>query len=160
MQIEKNTVVSFHYRLYDSAGTELESSHDGDPSAYLHGAGNIIRGLEQALAGANAGDQVDTTLEAREAYGERNETLKQRVPVKHLMHKGKLRPGMVVQLQTDQGARSVTVIKVGRHSADIDANHPLAGQALRFAVEIVDVRAATAEEQAHGHAHGPGGHQH
>jgi FKBP-type peptidyl-prolyl cis-trans isomerase SlyD len=67
---------------------------------------------------------------------------------------------MTVQLNTSDGARPVTVVKVGRHSAEIDTNHPLAGQALSFAIDITDVRAANSEELAHGHAHGAGGHQH
>ena len=76
------------------------------------------------------------------------------------MFKGKLRPGMLVQLNTSEGLRPVTILKAGRHSADIDTNHPLAGQDLEFEIEIVEVRAATEEEIAHGHAHGPGGHHH
>ena len=82
------------------------------------------------------------------------------MPVKHLIFKDKLKPGMAVQLNTSQGAVPVTVIKAGRHSADIDTNHPMAGRTLTFDVEVLDVREASAEELAHGHAHVPGGHQH
>ena len=160
MQISDRCVVSFHYTLNNTAGEELETSKDSDPSAYLHGANNIIRGLEQAMTGHEAGDQFAVELEAAAAYGEYKPDLKQRVPMKHLVFKGKLKPGMIVQLSTDQGARTVTVIKAGRHSANIDANHPLAGQSLSFDIEIVEVRAASAEEASHGHAHGAGGHQH
>jgi FKBP-type peptidyl-prolyl cis-trans isomerase SlyD len=160
MQIGDRTVVSFHYLLRDDAGEELESSFGDSPTSYLHGANNIIRGLESAMQGRSAGEQFEVTLSAREAYGERNEALRQRVPVKHLVYKGRLQPGRVVQLSTDKGMRSVTVTKVGRHSADIDSNHPLAGRQLNFLVEIADVREATQEEVDHGHAHGPGGHQH
>ena len=84
----------------------------------------------------------------------------QRVPVKHLVFRGKLRAGDVVKLNTSEGLVPVTVTKAGRHSADVDTNHPLAGQTLTFDIEILEVRAATAEEIAHRHAHGPGGHQH
>ena len=80
--------------------------------------------------------------------------------MKHLLFKGKLRPGMTAQLNTRDGRLPVTVVKVGRHTADVDTNHPLAGQTLTFDIEIMDVRAATAEETAHGHVHGPGGHHH
>jgi FKBP-type peptidyl-prolyl cis-trans isomerase SlyD len=90
----------------------------------------------------------------------RNPDKMQRVPVKHLAFRGKLEAGKVVQLNTAEGMRAVTVVKAGRHSADIDANHPLAGQTLTFDLEIVDLRPATPEEIAHGHAHGPGGHHH
>ncbi len=160
MQIENNTVVTFHYTLSDREGSQLETSRDGEPTSYLHGAGNIIRGLEQAMAGRQAGEAFSLELPPEQAYGHRNEQLQQRVPVKHLIFRGKLKAGMHVQLNTDQGRRSVTVLKAGRHSADIDANHPLAGRHLNFDVEIVAVRAAEEEELAHGHAHGPGGHHH
>jgi FKBP-type peptidyl-prolyl cis-trans isomerase SlyD len=160
MQISGKTVVSFHYTLSNSEGEQLETSRGGHPSSYLHGANNIIRGLEAKLAGHSAGDKLTVELPPEQAYGLRQENMQQRVPIKHLIFRGKLRPGMVVQLNTDKGQRSVTVLKAGRHSADIDANHPLAGQALSFDIEIVEVRPATPEEIAHGHAHGVGGHQH
>lgn len=160
MHISKESVVTFHYTLRDEAGEQLETSRDGDPTAYLHGANNIITGLESALEGRSAGDVFTVTVQAEDAYGPRDPQRQQRVPVKHLVFKGKLRPGMVVQLNTSEGMRPVTVVKAGRHSADIDTNHPLAGQALTFDIEILEVREASAEERAHGHAHGPGGHQH
>lgn len=160
MQVSEKTVVSFHYTLSNQAGEKLESSEGSDPTLYLHGANNIIRGLESAMNGKSVSDVFEVDLPPEQAYGLRNESKQQRVPIKHLLYKGKLKAGMVVQLNTDQGRRSVTVVKAGRHSADIDANHPLAGQQLHFQIEIVDIRAATEEEIAHGHAHGPGGHQH
>ncbi|MCX2979822.1 peptidylprolyl isomerase [Halieaceae bacterium IMCC14734] len=160
MQISDRCVVSFHYTLKNSDGEAIETSQDADPSAYLHGANNIIRGLEQAMVGHEAGDTFSVDLEPATAYGNRQPDLQQRVPIKHLVFKGKLKAGMVVQLNTDKGARSVTVVKAGRHSADIDSNHPLAGQSLSFDIEIVEVRAASEEEVSHGHAHGVGGHHH
>lgn len=160
MQIDTATVVTFHYTLRTAEGQTLESSRDGEPTAYLHGAGNIIPGLEVAMAGHVAGDSFSTTVSPADAYGERHPDRVQRVPEKHLVYRGKLREGDVVQLNTRDGLRPVTVTKVGRHSVDVDANHPLAGQTLVFDIEIVDVRAATTDEQAHGHAHGPGGHHH
>ena len=160
MNIGPKTVVVFHYTLRDEAGTELESSRGDKPSAYLHGANSIIRGLESAMAGKAAGDVFSATVAPVDGYGLRNPDKVQRVPVKHLVFKGKLRAGAVVQLNTSQGMQPVTVTKAGRHSADIDSNHPLAGQTLTFDIEIMEVRAATPEELSHGHAHGPGGHQH
>lgn len=160
MNIAPETVVVFHYTLRNEEGEELESSRGADPTAYLHGANNIIPGLETAMTGKSAGDIFSATVAAEQAYGLHNPEKVQRVPVKHLLFKGKLRPGMVVQLNTSDGRIPVTVTKAGRHSADIDTNHPLAGQSLTFDIEIVDVRAATAEELSHGHAHGPGGHHH
>lgn len=160
MNIGPGTVAIFHYTLRDDEGKELESSRGSDPSAYLHGAGNIIPGLEKAMIGKAAGDVFSASVPPEEAYGHRDAKKQQRVPVKHLLYKGKLRPGMVVQLNSSEGRLPVTIVKVGRHSADIDTNHPLAGQTLTFDIEIMDVRAATEEEVAHGHAHGPGGHHH
>jgi FKBP-type peptidyl-prolyl cis-trans isomerase SlyD len=160
MKIASNTVASFHYTLSNEEGEELESSVGEQPTVYLHGSNGIIKGLETALTDKSVGDQVQVTLSPEEAYGLRREDRIQRVPVKHLIFKGKLQAGMAVQLNTSEGRQPVTVAKAGRHSADIDTNHPLAGKTLRFDMEIVDVREATADELNHGHAHGPGGHQH
>jgi FKBP-type peptidyl-prolyl cis-trans isomerase SlyD len=160
MAITDQFVVSFHYTLYNQNGEVLESSAADEPTVYLEGANNIIRGLEVAMVGCEVGEEFEVDLPPEQAYGLRTESKAQRVPVKHLLYRGKLKAGMVVQLNTDQGRRSVTVTKVGRHSADIDANHPLAGLPLRFAITIVDRRPASEEELTHGHAHGPGGHQH
>jgi FKBP-type peptidyl-prolyl cis-trans isomerase SlyD len=160
MKVSNDSVVSFHYTLSDTDGTELESSSGEQPTVYLHGHNGIIPGLETELADKEAGDSVNITLAPEQAYGLRREDRVQRVPVKHLVFKGKLRVGMAVQLNTSEGRHPVTVVKTGRHSADVDTNHPLAGKTLSFSVQIVDVRAASPEELSHGHAHGPGGHQH
>lgn len=160
MNIDRNTVVTFHYTLRNAAGDELETSRAGEPNAYLHGAGNILPGLEKDMAGKAAGDVFSVSLAAQDAYGEHDPKRQQRVPVKHLLYKGRLQPGMLVQINTDKGRRAATVIKAGKFSADIDTNHPLAGQDLVFDVEIVEVRTALREEVAHRHVHGPGGHQH
>lgn len=160
MNIGPKTVAEFHYTLSNTKGEELESSRGGDPTAYLHGANNIIAGLETAMTGKTEGDVFSATVEPEQAYGQPDPNKLQRVPIKHLLFKGKLRPGMVVQLNTSDGRVPVTVTKAGRHSADIDTNHPLAGETLTFDIEVVGVRAASAEEISHGHAHGPGGHHH
>jgi len=160
LKIETGTVVSFHYTIRDEAGAELESSRGSDPSVYLHGANNVIRGLETAMAGREEGDVFTVSLQPEDAYGLRKPDKVQRVPVKHLVFRGRLQAGSVVQLNTSRGRMPVTVVKAGRHSADIDTNHPMAGRPLEFDIEIVAVRPATAEERSHGHAHGPGGHHH
>lgn len=161
MPIEKHKVVTLDYTLFDADDDRpLEHSADGQPLLYLHGAGNILPALERALAGKDDGEHVSITLEAKDAYGERDETLIQRLPVRYLKHAGKPKPGKVVRVQTDQGPRMVTIVKVGLKSADVDANHPLAGRRLRFELDIRDVRDASPDEKAHGHAHGLGGHDH
>lgn len=160
MNIEDKKVVSFHYTLRDEHGEQLESSREGEPMTYLHGSGSIIPGLEKALAGKVAGDTFEVNVEPAEAYGERNEDGIQRVPAKHFKQAGRLKPGQVVVLQTRQGPRQLTVMKVGRFNVDVDTNHPMAGMSLTFDVEISDVRDATDEEVSHGHVHGPGGIDH
>ena len=162
MTIENGKVVTLHYQLFNAEdGSEIENSNQtGEPMAYLHGYNNIIAGLEKALEGKGVGEQVDVTVEAKEAYGEYDNTLFQRISRKYLKHAGKLVPGKVVTVSTDEGPRMLTVLKVGLKTVDVDANHPLAGKALRFVVNITDIRDASDEEKAHKHAHGVGGHQH
>jgi len=163
MKIEAGKVALFNYVLRDvESGLELENSRGADPIAYLHGFGNIIKGLEKAMLGREAGDVFSAEIEAREGYGERNEAALQRVPIKHLHVKknAKLAAGQVVSIQTDQGVKQATVIKAGKFNVDVDTNHPLAGKKLGFDVEILEVRDATKEEIEHKHAHGVGGHQH
>lgn len=160
MKIDDKTVALFHYQLRDTDDNLIEDSREGDAMAYLHGAGNIIPGLEKALAGHQAGDHVEVTIAPEDGYGERQDNMVQRLPAKYLRHAGKLRPGMQVPLQTEEGQRWVTVVKVGLKTVDVDANHPFAGKTLKFTIDIEEVRAASEEELAHGHAHGPGGHHH
>lgn len=160
MKIVNNSVVRFHYRLRDDAGGELETSYDGEPSTYLHGYRGVVSGLEDAIAGRRKGDAFSVTLPPERAFGLRREGQQQRVPIKHLIGKAKPKVGMPVSLQTASGVRPATVLKVGRFNVDVDTNHPLSGKTVTFEVEIIEVRDATADEIAHGHAHGPGGHQH
>lgn len=162
MNIEDKKVVSFHYTLTDDAGETVDSSHErGEPMLYLHGANNIIRGLEAAMAGRAAGDAFKVTVEPADAYGVRKEANVQRLTLKKLgLKSSQLQPGMILNLQTRNGPAQVTVLKVGRFNVDVDANHPLSGQSLHFDVEILDVRDASEDEVKHGHAHGPGGHHH
>jgi FKBP-type peptidyl-prolyl cis-trans isomerase SlyD len=160
MAITQHSVVTFHYTLTGENGETLESTRERDPMLYLHGAGNIIPGLEKAMDGREKGDTFSVTVTPEEAYGPRVAGKVQRVAAKHFPQPRRLKPGQRVQLQTRRGPMPATVLKVGRFNIDIDANHPLAGRTLTFDVEIVDVRDATAEEIAHRHAHGPGGAQH
>ena len=160
MLIEKNKVVSFHYRLSE-AERKLEHSHDGEPMLFLFGHGGLIPGLEEAMEGRKNGDSFSVTVPPEKAYGQRSSDAVQRIPIKHLgAGKKKLKRGDVVALQTGQGPLDVTILKVGKFMADVDANHPLAGRTLTFDVDIVEVRDSTEEETSHGHAHGPGGHDH
>ncbi len=154
MQVADNTVVSIHYTLRNAEGETIDSSAGGEPLAYLHGAGNIIPGLENALAGKNVGDQMTVTVPPEEGYGQPNEDLIQEVPRSAFQGVDRIEPGMRFQAESPQGPQVVVVTQVGDDTVTIDANHPLAGMTLTFDVEIADVRAATEEELAHGHVHG------
>ena len=160
MIAEKDKVVSFHYTLKNANGEQMETSREQDPMSYLHGADNIIIGLEKAMEGHGAGDEFVVTVEPEEAYGVRNEKNVQRIPMKRLKGIGKVSVGQVLNLQTNKGQVQVTVLKVGRFNVDVDGNHPLAGQQLTFEVEVTGIREASEEELQHRHVHGPGGHQH
>ena len=160
MIADKDKVVTFHYTLKNAAGEQMESSREQDPMTYLHGANNIIVGLEKAMEGHSIEDEFVVTVEPGEAYGVRNEKNVQRVGLKRLKGIGKVSVGQVLNLQTNKGQVQVTVLKVGRFNVDVDGNHPLAGEQLTFEVEVMDIRDATEEELEHRHVHGPGGHQH
>lgn len=155
MQAAENKVVTIHYTLTDEQGATLDSSSGGEPLSYLHGAGNIIPGLEKALEGKSAGEQVNVTVSAEEGYGERNEELVQQVPMEAFQGVDKVEPGMQFEAQSPDGnVVRVTVTEMAEDQVTVDANHPLAGHALNFDVEVAEVRDATEEELQHGHVHG------
>jgi FKBP-type peptidyl-prolyl cis-trans isomerase SlyD len=163
MRIDRDKVVTFHYRVSEAGQPTLEDSSDGEPLVYLHGHGAMIPGVEEALTGRQAGEHVTVTVPPEKAYGPRNETAVSRISKSHVLHaskSAKFEPGMLVQVNTPHGPRSVIVLKVGMTTLDVDANHPLAGRTLDFAIDVVEVRDASEEELAHGHAHGAGGHEH
>ena len=160
MQIAERTVASFHYTLTNDAGTVIDSSAGADPLTYLHGVGHIVPGLEQAMAGHQAGDKFDVVVSPEEGYGTPNDMLIQVVPREAFQGVDDIQVGMQFQAQTPQGAISVVITKVEDGLVTVDGNHPLAGQNLNFAIEVVDVREATVEEVVHGHVHGAGGHHH
>jgi FKBP-type peptidyl-prolyl cis-trans isomerase SlyD len=153
-------VVVFHYTIRDTDDNILETTNASDPLAILQGHGNVLRGIETALDGHSAGDTLTVTLAPADAYGERRDDWIQRVSKKYLPKSPRLKPGMAVKLNTEQGQRSVTVLKVGNKVVDVDLNHPFAGSTLTFDLELLEVREAAPEELSHGHVHGPGGHHH
>jgi FKBP-type peptidyl-prolyl cis-trans isomerase SlyD len=161
MSINDDMVVQFNYTLRDEKGKVLESNEGREPIAYLHGHDNMMPGVEDAIAAKSVGDKFTVTLAAATTYGERvTEDAEQRVSVKHLVGAKVWKPGMAAVVQTEEGQRQVTIVKVGKFMATVDVNHPLAGRELTFDLEVVAAREATAEEIAHGHAHGAGGHHH
>ena len=160
MQVAKNTVVTFDYTLTDTAGAILDSSEGGQPLSYLHGAGGIIPGLESQMEGRSVGDAFRATVAPEQASGLRRDDLVAPVQRQAFGGSTEIKPGMQFQANPEQGPRVVTVVAVSGDEVTIDANHELAGKTLVFDVKVVDVRQATPDETAHGHAHGPGGHHH
>jgi FKBP-type peptidyl-prolyl cis-trans isomerase SlyD len=159
MQIAKNSVVTIDYTLTGPDGTVIDTSVGRQPLPYLHGAGNLIPGLEKQLEGKSAGDTIKATVAPEEAYGIRDESLTQTAP-KSAFQSPNIAVGQQFRADSPQGQKVFTVTKIEGDSVTVDGNHPLAGIALNFEVNIKDVRAATQEELAHGHVHGPGGHHH
>jgi FKBP-type peptidyl-prolyl cis-trans isomerase SlyD len=160
MRIEAQKVVTLNYTLTDNDGNVIDQSSNGS-FVYLHGANNIIPGLENALEGKAAGDELKVSVEPAEAYGERDASKQQQVPREMFPQDVDIEPGMQFQAQGPNGESIVvTVAKVEDDNIIVDGNHPLAGVKLNFAVEVVGVRDASAEELEHGHVHGAGGQEH
>lgn len=158
MKIEKDTAVTLRYKVADTNGKLLEES--SEPMVYLHGGyGNTFPKIEEALDGKMPGYQMTLDLAPQDAFGVRDESLVQTIP------KTQFPPGVKVggQLEgrgEDGQAHVFTVMKIKGDKVMLDGNHPLAGNALRFAVTVMEVRAATEEEIAHRHVHGEHGHHH
>ena len=159
MQIANDTVVSIDYTLRNDAGEVLDTSQGAEPLSYIHGQGQIIPGLEGALAGRAVGDAFEVRIAAEEAYGEHDPDL---VHTARRTQFGGDEPEVGMQVRTDgpEGAHVLTIVAVEGDVVTLDGNHPLAGVPLTFDVTVVGVRAATKQELAHGHAHGSRGHDH
>ncbi|MEZ6015899.1 MAG: peptidylprolyl isomerase [Planctomycetota bacterium] len=160
MQISRDAVVLIDYTLKGDDGTIFDSSEGRAPLAYLHGHGNLLSGVEQALLGKAAGDEVSVSLSAADGYGEHEEGLIARVPRAEFPEEN-VEVGMQFRIgPSAEESRIVTVTGVDDAEVILDANHPLAGERLNFEINVVEVRVATSEELSHGHVHGPGGHHH
>ena len=158
MKVAKDTVVRFDYTLKNDAGEVLDTSEGAAPLAYLHGQGQIVPGLEAAMADRAAGDKFDVKVPAAEGYGERDAEAIFEIPLEKLPKGVEPKVGMELASRTPDGhVFRLRLVKVGEKTVTADANHPLAGENLNFSVSIVEVRKATDEELAHGHPHGPGG---
>lgn len=154
MKIANECVVAIHYTLTDQQGQELDSSRNQDPLTYLHGTAGLIPGLERELEGREPGEVFEATVQPQDGYGEVNPALVQDVPLEALAGIDDLQVGMALQSRAPDGTvQNLRVDAIGDDSATLNANHPLAGEVLRFEVSVESVREATEEELAHGHAH-------
>lgn len=165
MPIAPKTVVSMSYRVATADGELVDQSGPGEPLHFLYGVGQIIPGLEKALLGKEVGDKVDATVTPEEGYGVHDPELDLVLPLDAFPKnaQAQLKPGfrfLAEHPQQEEQQVAFTVHKVDGDQVMVSGNHPLAGQTLIFQVEIVSLREASAEELAHGHVHGPGGHHH
>ena len=158
MQVADNTAVSIHYTLTNDEGEVLDSSIGDEALVFLQGSGNIISGLEKAMVGKVAGDKFNVRIEAEEAYGELMDDMIQVISRDMFEGVDEIEVGMQFHADVSFGTGVVTVVSIDEENVTIDGNHPLAGVALTFDVEVIDVRAATEEEATHGHIHGAGCH--
>ena len=158
MKIQKDTAVTLQFKVADATGKVVEQSDE--PMVYLHGGyGNTLAKIEEALDGQERGFQTVLALEAQDAFGLRDEELVRTIPCTQFP------PGVKVggQLEgrgADGREQVFYVTKIKGPTVILDANHPLAGKALRFTLKVTDVRAATQEEIEHRHVHGEHGHHH
>ena len=165
MKVAKDLVVSLAYQVRTEDGVLVDESPASAPLDYLHGRGALISGLESALDGRVAGDVFDVDVGANDAYGQYDENLVQRVPKDVFVGVDELEVGMRFLADTDMGPVPVEITGIEGDEVIVDGNHMLAGQNMKFHVEVIGVREATAEELEHGHVHGEeggccGGHDH
>ena len=157
MQVSKNSVVSIHYTLKDEKGEVLDTSEGRDPLDYLHGAGQIIPGLEEELEGRSAGDEFSVVIEPEQGYGSRDEALVHEVPKSEFDAPEEIEVGMQFRVGAEGGNMIMVVAGLDEDTVTLDGNHPLAGISLSFDVSVAGVREATEDEiKASQHVHGSG----
>ena len=156
MQISLHTVVTLDYQVSDSENNVVDPGQE--PLVYLHGSGGIFPKLEEALAGKQVGDALQLALQPADAFGEYQDDLLFNEILSRLPEGAEV--GMQLEAHGPDGARLLTIVNIEGDQVTLDGNHPLAGVALVFACTVSDVRAASAEEVEHGHAHGEGGGHH
>ena len=158
--VEQDSVATVHYTGTFVDGVQFDSSEGKDPLVFMVGHRKMIPGFEQEILGAKVGEKREFTLTPDRAYGERDDSAIQKIERSQLPDGMELEVGMVVGAHSDQGPIQFTITEIDGEVVSADFNHQMAGKTLRFEVEVVDVRAASEEELAHGHVYGPGGYQH
>lgn len=155
-------VIAFHYDLYDDDSVQLESSAGQPPVQFLYGQAGVLSALQEAFLGKQTGDDFSITIPCGQAYGRYYPGRSHRVPKKNIDNgkQQRFQVGQIIHINQEGRRQAAIIVKVGKFNLDIDTNHPMAGKDLTFDVKIVNVRQASKDELAHGHAHGPGGHQH
>lgn len=160
-RVEDDVVVSLQYKLWLEDGSLVEESEADDPLEYLHGHRNIIPGLERELAGLRVGDEKTVVVQPEDAYGEYDPENVGTISRSNLPPDFDVAEGMMLEVVDEDGEPFIArVAEVSEDAVTLDYNHPMAGQQLRFEVEITGLREATSVELAHGHVHDPGSHHH
>jgi FKBP-type peptidyl-prolyl cis-trans isomerase SlyD len=158
MKITKDTVVTLRYKVANAQGQLVDQSQN--PMVYLHGGyDNTFPKIEAALDGHEAGFSTTVLLQPEDAFGERDEGLTTTIP--RTQFPAGVKIGGTLRGTGDDGQeRAFRVVKIKGPVVMLDANHPYAGQALKFSLTVESVRAATGEEIQHKHVHGEHGHHH
>jgi FKBP-type peptidyl-prolyl cis-trans isomerase SlyD len=168
MTIEVNSVVSLNYKLSNhKTGEKIEETSSDNPMVFLYGVGSLIPEFEENLFGKKAGDSFEFSIVSENAYGNQSEDNIVAIPISVFqdesgkINENEIRVGALVPMSDNEGNHMRGQVKeITAEIVQMDFNHPLAGTDLHFKGEILDIRPATADELAHGHVHGPGGHHH
>ncbi|MCB0560074.1 MAG: FKBP-type peptidyl-prolyl cis-trans isomerase [Lewinellaceae bacterium] len=168
MVIDKNKVVTLHYKLQEGSaeGNLIEETHGKDPLVFLYGIGQMIPEFERQLAGKKEGDTFSFGIQSSDAYGEHDSQAIVTIPKDSFVVDGELASDLlevdkVIPMRDGEGNQLLgTVMEVREDEVLMDFNHPMAGVDLYFTGNIESIREATASELEHGHVHGAGGHQH
>lgn len=168
MTIDLHKVVTVNYKLSNhQTGEKIEETTTENPMVFLFGVGSLIPDFENNLSGKSVGDKVSFSIEAAQAYGVRDNNQIVQIPI-NVFHdeNGKFDEshvfvGALLPMSDSEGNHlRGQVVAIAADHVEMDFNHPLAGTDLKFDVEVVDIRPATADEIDHGHVHGPHGHHH
>ena len=160
MKVEDKKVVAIEYTLKNAQGEVLDTNKGEELLYFIQGEGNIVPGLEKQMAGKSSGDSFEALVKAADGYGVYDDEKIRRIPRAQMKHLKGLKEGMSLQMRGPEGVEMLTVTSISDDEVVADGNHPLAGQDLHFQIRIGEIRDATKDELAHGHAHGPGGHHH
>jgi len=160
LSIKENIVVTLDFTLTDTEGKMIDSSAQTGPIIYIQGSKDVLEGIEKAVEGLKVNNKTDVVIEAQDAYGEYEANNLSTVPKSAFDGFDEIKVGMQLQEETSDGPILVTIKEIQGDQVLVDTNHPLAGQQLRFSLEVIALREATAEELDHGHVHGPEGHSH
>ncbi|MEM0999837.1 MAG: peptidylprolyl isomerase [Bacteroidota bacterium] len=162
MEIKKNHVAVITYVLKDADGELIQETSKEEPFAFIHGTGQVLPAFDTNLAGKVAGDTFEFGLEVQDAYGDYDPSRIEQLDAKIFAEAPPEYIKVGVSLPMEYNGHTVfgTIVEITDEAIKMDFNHPLAGKGLHFSGEVLDVRPATQEELAHGHAHGTGGAQH